>query len=298
MTARHPQNACSTIKQEIDLEEVEGRVQRPNSSLPHPFLSWAGSKRYILKYIVDLLPGSFNTYREPFLGSGALFFLLRPKRAVISDTCDELIDTFTAIRDNVDAVINYLRPWKPRKRLFYQIRQHRSRGSFKRAAEFIYLNKSCWNGLYRVNSEGIFNVPYGSPKSDFIADFDNLRECARALRGPEVNLVACDFEKAIAETHRGDLVYLDPPYVTGHSDNGFIEYNEVIFSWADQLRLAKAARRLAANGAHVIVSNADYDRILDLYPGFSIKHFDRSSTLASDVTKRRVVSEVLLFSIR
>ncbi len=280
----------------ISLSDARDRAERPNASLPRPFLKWAGSKRHVLRHIVDLLPPTFRVYREPFLGSGALFFLLAPKRAALTDSCSDLIDTFTALRDNAGAVIRYLEPLKPDPGLFYGIRQRRSHGRVKRAAEFIYLNKTCWNGLYRVNGQGVFNVPYGAPKTDFVADPANLRACSDALRRSGVDLASCDFEKALANASAGDLVYLDPPYVTGHSNNGFLEYNETIFSWADQVRLAGIARRLREKGAHVIVSNANHSPVVALYKGFSVKTFDRSSTLASDVTKRRTVSEVLIHS--
>lgn len=280
----------------VSLDELQKRVQHPNSTTPRSFLRWAGSKRFILRHVLDLLPSRFLTYREPFLGSGALFFLLRPQKAVLSDSCGELIETFSAIRDNVGAVIKHLSTLKREKEIYYHVRQNRSNDRFKRAAEFIYLNKSCWNGLYRVNSAGVFNVPFGNHKSDFVVDDDNLRACAVALRSIDVSIQPHDFEQNIKESSPGDLVYLDPPYVTGHNNNGFIEYNEVIFSWDDQQRLANIARSLASKGVHVIVSNANHQEIIALYTGFSVKHFNRSSTLASDVTKRRMISEVLLYS--
>ena len=278
------------------LMDIKERAQKPNSNIPHPFLKWAGSKRYLLKHIVDSLPKNFNSYREPFLGSGALFFLLNPTKAMLSDTNAELINTFAAIRDNVESVIEYIQPLKPNKTLFYKIRNQRSVGKYKRAAEFIYLNKSCWNGLYRVNSKGVFNVPYGSPKSDVIASLENLRACSKSLNSENVQLSTCDFEESLSKAQKGDLVYLDPPYVTSHSNNGFIEYNEKIFSWADQVRLANIAKDLVASGVYVIASNANHKEVLKLYQGFAKKEIFRNSTLASDVTKRGVVSEVLLVS--
>ena len=151
------------------LDSIEERAQKPNSSLPHPFLKWAGSKRYLLKHIVNAIPKQYNTYREPFLGGGAVFFLLRPNAAVLSDTNEELINTYLAIRDNANSVFEYIKPLKPNKTTYYQIRNNRSKGKYKQAAEFIYINKTCWNGLYRVNSKGVFNVPYGSPKNNYIA---------------------------------------------------------------------------------------------------------------------------------
>lgn len=285
-------NGCQCLL----LDEITSCAQRPNSSTPRPFLKWAGSKRHVLKHLIDLLPKHINTYYEPFLGTAALFFLLKPRHAVLNDFCIPLMNAFIAVRDNVDAVIKYLRPLKPNKTLFYQIRQKPSRGRFRRAAEFIYLNKVCWNGLYRVNSNGIFNVPYGSPKSNFIADFHNLKACSLTLQSPGVELQSSDFEEAITGAKHGDLVYFDPPYVTGHNNNGFLEYNETIFSWTDQQRLAKVAKYLATKGVHVIISNANHDQIVKLYPGFGVRRFNRSSTLASDAASRRTVSELLLFT--
>lgn len=283
--------------QSIEVEKLQERVRQPNSARPRAFLRWAGSKRFLLRHILDILPKRFHTYREPFLGSGALFFLLQPEKAVLSDRCEELMNTFSAIHDNVDAVIRYLSPLKRSKETFYYIRQNRSKGRLKRAAEFIYLNKTCWNGLYRVNSAGNFNVPFGSHSTDFITDFDNLRSCAASLQYSSVSLQSYDFEENIKQSKPGDLVYLDPPYVTGHSNNGFIEYNEVIFSWDDQKRLAEIAKSLTSKGVHVIVSNANHQAIIELYSGFAVKYFNRTSTLASDITRRRTVSEILLFSI-
>ena len=280
----------------VDLELLETRASSPNSTLPRAFLRWAGSKRWLLRQIVPLLPRQFRTYREPFLGSGTLFFLLCPSRALLSDKCGELVSVYTILRDGAAGIIRHLRPLKPDRDLFYAIRKRPSRGRLKRVAEFIYLNKTCWNGLYRVNSEGRFNVPYGMPKTEFIADFENLRACSQVLREPGVSLRSCDFEAALADAEAGDLVYLDPPYVTRHNNNGFIEYNETLFSWEDQKRLARRARQLASAGVHVIVTNADHREVVDLYKGFSTRTLTRSSTLASNPKCRVLVKEAILYS--
>jgi DNA adenine methylase len=207
--------------QEIDSSELMERGCRPNSCQPRSFLKWAGSKRLLLKHILAVLPTQYGTYFEPFLGSGAVYFLLLPSRAVLSDTCRELIETFLAVRDDVDSIVQYLATLKPNKTLYYQIRENRSKDPVIRAAEFIYLNKTCWNGLYRVNLEGRFNVPFGKPRTDFILDFENIRQCATTLGSPGTGITVCDFEHSISSAKRGDLVYLDPPYVTGHNNNGF-----------------------------------------------------------------------------
>jgi DNA adenine methylase len=241
------------------------------------------------------IPSSYKTYREPFVGGGSLFFLLRPKRAVLSDSCADLIATYQAVRDNYSAVLRYLAPLRPDRDLFYEIRSNRSEGRFKRAAEFIYLNKTCWNGLYRVNADGHFNVPYGAPKTDNIIDSDNLRQCATTLGRPGIHFDVADFEDALLSAVPGDLVFLDPPYVTRHNNNGFVDYNELIFSWNDQIRVAGVANRLAAQGVHVLVTNAFHGEVLDLYDGFHVKPLDRPSTIAASASKRGAVREALLW---
>jgi DNA adenine methylase len=224
-----------------------------------------------------------------------MFFLLCPDRAILADKCQNLIEVYEGLRDGVTTIIRHLRPLKPDPDLFYAVRNQPSRGRLKRVAEFLYLNKTCWNGLYRVNAEGRFNVPYGMPKTDFIADFLNLRACSLALQKPGVRLRSCDFETALADVKAGDLVYLDPPYVTRHN-NGFIDYNETLFSWEDQKRLAIRACELADAGAYVIVTNAHHHEVLELYRGFRRLSLSRSSTLASDSTCRVRVKEAILYS--
>jgi len=279
----------------IDLVDLRQRSLRSLSATPRAFLRWAGSKRAVLPQLVEVLPERFRTYREPFLGSASLFFLLQPKRAVLTDSCAELISTFLAVRDSPDTILRYLAPLRPDKQMFYEIRANRSHGAIKRAAEFIYLNKTCWNGLYRVNAAGQFNVPYGAPKSDFIISPANLRACSAALAGSEVHLDVAGFEEAMTDVEEGDLVFLDPPYVTRHNNNGFVDYNERLFSWEDQIRAAECAAQAAGAGAHVIVTNAYHDDVLALYPGFDVTPLQRHSTLAGASIARGPVTEAILW---
>jgi DNA adenine methylase len=250
----------------------------------------------LLPQILEVMPATYGTYREPFLGGGSLFFLLQPGQASLSDACTDLVATYQAIRDNPSAVLRCLAPLRPDRELFYTVRENRSAARFKRAAEFIYLNKTCWNGLYRVNANGDFNVPYGAPRTDTIVDPENLRSCSAALAGPRVKVTSLDFEDALLDTQPGDLVFLDPPYVTQHNNNGFVDYNELIFSWHDQERVARVATRLAALGAHVLVTNAYHQDVLDLYEGFQVTALNRRSTIASSASKRGAVTEALLWS--
>lgn len=283
-------------EQVIGISDIAERALRPNSSIPRPFLKWAGSKRALLSKFTDIILPAIRTYREPFVGSGAMFFLLRPDCAVLSDACGELIESFTAVRDNVNRVLKHLEDLPIKRRVFYRIRGNRSPHKYKRAAEFIYLNKTCWNGLYRVNASGEFNVPFGSKPPKRIAEPENIRQCARVIGKAGVTIQQCDFEENLGRASRGDFVYLDPPYVTSHNDNGFIEYNEVLFSWRDQERLALLAERARKRGARVIVSNAADRRVIKLYPNFRVKFILRASTLASNTAKRKAVKEAIIFS--
>jgi len=236
-----------------------------------------------LQQIVPTLPKTYGRYYEPFLGSGALFFHLKPRRATLTDTSADLITTWVGLRDHCDTIIDHLRPLKPSKELFYRIRENRSSAPEKNAAEFIYLNRTCWNGLYRVNSKGKFNVPYGAPKTDFIFDEENIRACSKLLSQKEVTIRRADFERAVNRAREGDLVFFDPPYVTKHNFNGFRDWNEKLFSWSDQERLAKVAKELVERGVKVIVSNAEHEDIMALYPGFVRTSLSRTSTL-SDIS--------------
>ncbi len=227
-----------------------------------------------------------------------MFFALRPQSAVLSDSVAELVDTFSAVRDRPKKVVEYLSALPPDKDTFYQIRQNRSHGRLKRAAEFIYLNMTCWNGLYRVNSKGDFNVPFGQMKSPRVYSEENIRACANALNGSSVELTHGDFADAISKARAGDFVYLDPPYVTSHNKNGFHEWNSKLFIWSDQVRLSQIANRLADKGVHVLVSNADHFDIIKLYSEFHVTRIERASTLAGDPNKRRRTTELLFSTTR
>jgi DNA adenine methylase len=193
-------------------------------------------------------------------------------------------------------MIEILSPMRPDKELFYKIRENRSEIRHKNAAELIYLNRVCWNGLYRVNSKGKFNVPYGAPRSDFIFDKDNLRACSELLNKRGVTIRRADFLESVSRAREGDLVFFDPPYVTKHNFNGFRDWNEKLFSWSDQERLAKAAHRLAERGVKVLVANAEHDDVAALYSRFGKIVLKRNSTLASNALKRGPSTEALFYA--
>jgi DNA adenine methylase len=260
-----------------------------------PFLKWPGGKRLLIPRLVSLAPKGFGRYFEPFVGSGALFFALRPTHAVLSDTNNELIECYQQIKSNCEQVIDELRSLRNSELDYYRIRKSMPTTSAARAARFIYLVKLAFNGIYRVSrTTGKFNVPYGWRTQRTVFDEDRLMAASNALRG--VRTIACDFEVAVVGAKSGDFVYFDPPYSLAHTNNGFVRYNQRLFSWSDQARLATCAAKLASKGVHVMVSNAPHVSVLRLYPGFSRRYVRRSSQIAADVSFRGSVAELILMA--
>jgi DNA adenine methylase len=262
-----------------------------------PFLKWAGGKRLLLPQILPHLPAIApdRRYFEPFLGGGAMYFALEPTRGVLSDLNAELVEVFSAVRDDVDKVIRHLRPLTNDAECYYRVRSSRPRSLAARAARFIYLNKTGFNGLFRVNLQGEFNVPFGKHSEKLvICDELQLRDASLTLHDTELSVK--DFGRALARAREGDLVYLDPPYTTAHSNNGFIEYNARVFSWNDQRRLASIAERLARRGVRVAISNADHPSIVQLYQPtrFSIVRISRWSTMAGNNNSRFPTTELII----
>lgn len=197
---------------------------------------------------------------------------------------------------DVDAVVGHVHSLSNDKETYYKIRSHRSTDPNMRAAEFLFLNKTCWNGLFRVNLAGNFNVPYGDNKPKDLVDEENLRLCSGFLSETNPVLTCIDFEDAVKDVQPGDFVYFDPPYVTGHNNNGFLSYNEKIFSWEDQVRLATLAKKLAESGVCVIVSNANHEDVCGLYADFDATIVNRNSTISGYADTRRRISEVIFTS--
>jgi DNA adenine methylase len=276
---------------------IEERPRSEISSSAGPFVKWAGGKRLMLpKLLVHMPPlRDGRRYIEPFLGGGAMFFALRPERALLADLNRELIDVFSAVRNDVDGVIRALRPLKNEEATYYAVRASKPRNAAAKAARFIYLNKTCFNGLYRVNTKGEFNVPFGQHgRQLLVCDERQLRAASEALAGIELD--SADFGATVRRSRAGDLVYFDPPYTTAHTNNGFIEYNQRVFSWDDQRRLARIALKLVRRGVDVAVSNADHPAITALYAGecFQIHRIARASTMAGNPKHRFAATELLI----
>lgn len=245
-----------------------------------------------MKKIMPELPADFKNYYEPFLGAGTFFFAARPKRAFLSDSNEELILTYEQLKNNCDAVIDWLKKFKNTKTAYYEIRDDKPISSAKAAARFIFLNKTCWNGLYRVNRKGEFNVPYGNKKKTEIYVEENLKAVAKALLSAELR--SCDFQVLLKNCKEKDFIYLDPPYTVAHERNGFLMYNSKIFSWEDQVRLAKIVEDLHVRGCYVALSNAYHSSIRSLYKTFETVKFTRASVISGEIYGRRRVHELFL----
>lgn len=261
-----------------------------------PFLKWAGGKSWLIKCRPELFVHQFTRYVEPFLGSGAVFFHLMPKKSVLSDLNPALINVYDCLRRDYKRV-RFLLKAHARSHsddYYYSLREKSFRSDFSKAAQFLYLNRTCWNGLYRENLRGEFNVPRGT-KDTVIFDDDNFASVSELLANAKI--LASDFEEIIRDTRRGDFVFIDPPYTVKHNGNGFLKYNESIFSWADQVRLASVLREKASCGATYLVTNANHPTVVDLYRDFAdVITITRSSALAADKNYRGLTQEALILA--
>lgn len=276
--------------------------------IARPFIKWVGGKRQILPFILSRLPSTFNSYYEPFVGGGALFWSLynagrlsdiKNGNVVLSDANLRLIRTYRAVRDDVELVIDVLRACINSKDFYLEMRASDvdAMSNANVAAWFIYLNKCGFNGLYRVNSKNQFNVPYGDQPTAQVGpltDADHLRVCSMALQG--VELRNCDFQAAVDEAWTGSLVYFDPPYVPLTATSNFTSYTAGGFGAEEQVRLRDTARVLKqGRGTHTILSNSSAPLVYDLYrDGFEIAEVRAVRSLNRDGDKRGAVKELVI----
>jgi len=273
-----------------------------SEALVKPFLKWAGGKRQLLPEIREHIPETFNSYYEPFLGAGAVFLDLLPTKAIVNDFNEQLMLTYRVIRDSVDELIRILDIHKARnsRDYFYEIRAlDRNKHVFDllpdvdKAARLIYLNKTCFNGLYRVNSRGEFNAPYGRYKNPTICEAEVLRAVSHYLNSHEVQLLCKDFADAVADASRGDFVYFDPPYFSSDNTN-FTSYQAEGFDASEQERLRDVFAELSDRGVKCLLSNSDTEFIRELYSGFDIRTVSAIRAINADANGRGRVNEVLV----
>ncbi len=271
--------------------------QRDEPSEVRPFLRWAGGKKWLVREIPKLFDIPYERYLEPFLGGASLFLHANPSVAVISDSNRELMDCYREVAADPNAV------WEVYSRLverhspasYLLLRRSRPASGPERAARLLYLNRSCFNGIYRVNRAGDFNVPLGTPR---FRDFthESLIEVSVRLRRAEI--ASGDFQSITSRAEAGDLLVLDPPYCVDGNSESFVRYNDRVFCWADQERLASEARSAVKRGVRVIATNAAHTSILKLYPKelFSLRTLSRTSAVAGRNESRGRFSEVLIKS--
>lgn len=266
-----------------------------------PFLKWVGGKRQLvpeLSAAIDRL-GPFDGYHEPFVGGGALFFALRAAgrlrgRVVLSDANPELVDTWLGVRDHVDELVTRLRAHERAhdEAHYYATREEAPEGIVGRAARVIYLNKTCFNGLYRLNSKGRFNTPMGRYVNPLVCDEDNLRACSAALVG--VDVLCAGFAGVLDRVGAGDLVYFDPPYVPLSATSSFTQYAKDGFGPAEQARLAEVFAGVISRGGKALLSNSMTPLVRELYGRFEVRTVLATRAVNSRAERRGRVEEALV----
>ncbi|MCB0346975.1 MAG: DNA adenine methylase [Bdellovibrionales bacterium] len=261
-------------------------------------MKWAGGKRQLLPELSKRVPRRINRYFEPMIGGGAFFFSLSPRNAYIADINSELINTYEVIRDRLPELLRALKKHHHNEEYYYTLRNIDRSGNFKqwgpvkRASRLLYLNRTCFNGLYRVNSRGEFNVPFGRYKNPRIIDEGNLRACSLLLQHVEIQTAS--FESVLDKARTGDFVYFDPPYVPLNSTSNFTSYIEGGFDENMQRALLGVCMRLDKNGVKFMLSNSSAPLVLELYNNFKIESVEASRTINSKANGRGKVKEVIV----
>jgi DNA adenine methylase len=281
------------------------RISFRRNDLLQPFLKWAGGKRQLVPEIRKYVPTKFKLYFEPFVGAGAVLFDLQPQTALINDANEELINCYRVIKEDPEGLIAHTRQHRNTKDYFYRLRsldrtaEFKSLSQLERASRIIFLNKTCYNGLFRVNSQGQFNVPFGKYANPVIVDEIVIRAVSRYFNEAQVQISNDDFEAALAGAGRGDFVYLDPPYDPLSDTSSFTGYNLNSFGRDEQRRLQTVCDDLTRRGCKVLLSNSATEFIRELYSDtsrYTIVEVEASRNINSVSTSRGKISELLIFN--
>lgn len=262
-----------------------------------PFLRWAGGKSWFTDYFINLIKNiNFNHYHEPFLGGAAIFFSVEAKkRSYLSDLNEELINTYITVRDNPQEVIEAVRKFGRGEKEYYRVRNLELHCNIEKAARFIYLNHTSYNGIYRVSKKGKYNVPYGK-RDDWTINDQIIIEASAKLKN--TNIKCGDFTCNRYSIKPGDLVFLDPPYTVSHNNNGFIEYNQKIFALEDQYRLSKFIDQIKRKDAYYILTNAAHESIKEIFDKNDRRiELDRQSLIGGKNAKREKIKEYIFTNI-
>ncbi len=264
----------------------------------YPIVKWVGGKRQLMFELLKNMPEDYNKYFEPFIGGGALFFELQPDNAYISDMNEELINLYKVVRDNVDELITNLQKHDISKEYFMEIRnidrtkEYQNWSDVKKASRFIYLNRTCFNGMYRVNSQGQFNVPFGHYKNPRILDENNLINCSNLLQRTEIK--HADFSEILKKVKKGDFVYFDPPYVPLSETSSFTSYTKDGFDIDMQFKLRDVCDELDSMRVKFLLSNSDTKLVNELYENYNIKKVFASRQINANADGRGKITEVLV----
>ena len=264
----------------------------------YPIVKWVGGKRQLMFELLKNMPENYNRYFEPFIGGGALFFELQPDNAYISDMNEELINLYKVVRDNVEELITDLQKHDISKEYFMEIRnidrteEYKNWSNIQKASRFIYLNRTCFNGMYRVNSKGEFNVPFGHYKNPRILDENNLINCSNLLQKTEIK--HGDFSEILKKVKKGDFVYFDPPYVPLSETSSFTSYTKDGFDMDMQFKLRDVCDELDSMGVKFLLSNSDTKLVNKLYENYNIKKVFASRQINANADGRGKITEVLV----
>lgn len=271
------------------------------SKLVSPILKWVGGKRQLLPELRKYIPKNITTYYEPFVGGGALLFDLQPKKAVINDVNSELINLYQVVKKDVEGLINDLSKHKNEEQYFYEVRSwdretkiYNKLSNIERASRMHYLNKTCYNGLFRVNQSGQFNSPFGRYKNPNILNQVTLRAVSKYFNEADIEFRNVDFEKAVEDCKKGAFVYFDPPYDPVSDSSNFTGYSKGGFDREEQLRLKNLCDRLNAKGVNFLLSNSSTEFIKDLYKSYNIEIIKAKRTINSKSAGRGEIDEVLI----
>ncbi|MCV0401956.1 MAG: DNA adenine methylase [Nitrosopumilus sp.] len=281
------------------------QLYRQIATAPKPFVKWAGGKRQLIPILNENLPKSFGTYYEPFLGGGALLFHMLTERNAqkcsISDLNSDLVLTYITIRDRIDELISSLRNHeknyqKDSKTYYYSVRESNPRSEIEKTSRLLFLNRTCFNGLYRVNSKGKFNVPLGRYTNPNIVNEDNLRSVSAILHSSKVAIKCRDFESVLRDAKKGDLVYFDPPYQPVSDTANFTSYTNKSFTYDDLHRLSELCLKLDSKGCKVLLSNSDSEEVAKIFSDkpWKINKIQANRSINSNSKKRTGHFELLI----
>nr|WP_325182568.1 DNA adenine methylase [uncultured Oscillibacter sp.] len=273
----------------------------PKNRLVVPIVKWVGGKRQLLDEIIPRLPERITSYCEPFLGGGAVLFSIQPSKAIVNDLNADLIAVYEVIRDDVESLIDDLKKHENTSEYYYKIRDldrdkaaYQAMSKVERASRLIYLNKTCFNGLFRVNSSGEFNSPFGHYKNPNILNEPILRAVSKYFASSGITFFSEDFSATLDRVGRGGFVYLDPPYDPVSDTASFTGYNKGGFGRSEQIRLKQCCDNLTRRGIKFMLSNSATDFIKDLYREYNIDFVKAKRVINADASKRGAIEEVLI----